>query len=177
MSLPIAVNIDGGEGGRIAQSAEQKELDFCERRRYLIDTLSKRRDGISSLYPDLLDPSFGSCLRRGIPERRQKEWWPDPESNWGHGDFQSPALPTELSCHLYRPFSAPTSLINTGFRNFQARALKFFSFFTSENDYNVNVIDLSGRRRYIMHVLITTHANRKSEDGASQLRFGQAQSG
>lgn len=75
MSLPIAVNIDGGEGGRIAQSAEQKELDFGERGRYLIDTLSKRRDGISSSYPDLLDPSFGSCLRGGIPERRQKEWW------------------------------------------------------------------------------------------------------
>ena len=32
--------------------------------------------------------------------RRHKKWWPDPESNWGHGDFQSPALPTELSCHL-----------------------------------------------------------------------------
>ena len=111
------------------------------------------------------------------PSMREKKWWPDPESNWGHGDFQSPALPTELSCHLYRPFPAPTSLINTGFRNFQARALKFFSFFTSENDYNVNVIDLSGRRPYIMHVLITTHANRKSEDGASQLRFGQTQSG
>ena len=63
MSLPIAVNIDGGEGGRIAQSAEQKELDFGERGRYLIDTLSKRRNGISSSYPDLLDPSFGSCLR------------------------------------------------------------------------------------------------------------------
>ena len=75
MSLPIAVNIDGGEGGRIAQSAEQKELDFGERGRYLIDTLSKRRDGISSSYPDLLDPSFGSCLRGGILERRQKEWW------------------------------------------------------------------------------------------------------
>ena len=30
---------------------------------------------------------------------RAKKWWPDPESNWGHGDFQSPALPTELSCH------------------------------------------------------------------------------
>lgn len=78
MSLPIAVNIDGGEGGRIAQSAEQKELDFGERGRYLIDALSKRRNGISSSYPDLLDPSFGSCLR-GLPERRQKEWWPDPE--------------------------------------------------------------------------------------------------
>ena len=23
--------------------------------------------------------------------------WPDPESNWGHKDFQSSALPTELS--------------------------------------------------------------------------------
>ena len=27
----------------------------------------------------------------------KQKWWPDPESNWGHGDFQSPALPTELS--------------------------------------------------------------------------------
>ena len=32
--------------------------------------------------------------------RRHKKWWPDPESNWGHRDFQSLALPTELSCHL-----------------------------------------------------------------------------
>ena len=24
-------------------------------------------------------------------------WWRDPESNWGHKDFQSSALPTELS--------------------------------------------------------------------------------
>ena len=23
-------------------------------------------------------------------------WWPGPESNWGHADFQSAALPTEL---------------------------------------------------------------------------------
>ena len=30
----------------------------------------------------------------------QKKWWPVPESNWGHGDFQSPALPTELTCHI-----------------------------------------------------------------------------
>ena len=29
---------------------------------------------------------------------RPYEWWcPDSESNQGHGDFQSPALPTELS--------------------------------------------------------------------------------
>ena len=30
----------------------------------------------------------------------KQKWWPDPESNWGHGDFQSPALPTELTCHF-----------------------------------------------------------------------------
>ena len=24
----------------------------------------------------------------------------DPDLNWGHGDFQSPALPTELSRHV-----------------------------------------------------------------------------
>jgi integrase-like protein len=27
------------------------------------------------------------------------KWWQDPESNRGHKDFQSSALPTELSCH------------------------------------------------------------------------------
>ena len=26
-----------------------------------------------------------------------QKWCPDSESNQGHGDFQSPALPTELS--------------------------------------------------------------------------------
>ena len=28
------------------------------------------------------------------------KWCPDSESNQGHGDFQSPALPTELSGHI-----------------------------------------------------------------------------
>ncbi len=32
-----------------------------------------------------------------------KRWCRDPESNWGHVDFQSTALPTELS----RLFSGP----------------------------------------------------------------------
>ena len=30
----------------------------------------------------------------------KQKWWQDPESNRGHGDFQSPALPTELSRHF-----------------------------------------------------------------------------
>ena len=33
-------------------------------------------------------------------KKKAKKWWPVPESNWGHGDFQSPALPTELTCHI-----------------------------------------------------------------------------
>ena len=28
------------------------------------------------------------------------EWWPISESNQGHSDFQSLALPTELTGHL-----------------------------------------------------------------------------
>ena len=40
-----------------------------------------------------------------INELKQK-WWPLPGSNRGHMDFQSIALPTELSCHilLYQAF-------------------------------------------------------------------------
>ena len=34
----------------------------------------------------------------------KKKWCPDPESNQGHGDFQSPALPTELSGHTFYSF-------------------------------------------------------------------------
>ena len=30
----------------------------------------------------------------------KQKWWQDPGSNRGHGDFQSPALPTELSRHF-----------------------------------------------------------------------------
>ena len=36
------------------------------------------------------------CVQTAL---KQKKWWQDPGSNRGHGDFQSPALPTELSRH------------------------------------------------------------------------------
>ncbi len=31
-----------------------------------------------------------------------RKWWPKTESNRRHGDFQSPALPTELLGHMFR---------------------------------------------------------------------------
>lgn len=46
--------------------------DFRPAKRCLIDALSKRRNGISSSYPDLLDPSFGSCLRGESPKEGKK---------------------------------------------------------------------------------------------------------
>ena len=43
-----------------------------------------------------------SCIKRplrisSLNQRAFMRWCPDSESNQGHGDFQSPALPTELS--------------------------------------------------------------------------------
>ena len=43
-----------------------------------------------------------SCIKRplrisSLNQRALMRWCPDSESNQGHGDFQSPALPTELS--------------------------------------------------------------------------------
>ena len=37
------------------------------------------------------------CVQTAL---KQKKWWPLPGSNRGHMDFQSIALPTELSCHI-----------------------------------------------------------------------------
>ena len=37
-------------------------------------------------------------------------WWRDPESNWGHADFQSAALPTELSRRVFKEVAGLTRL-------------------------------------------------------------------
>ncbi len=62
--------------------------------------------------------------------QRDKKWWPDPESNWGHGDFQSPALPTELSCHLMLLNKHPFSF-------FSSSILKKFRFFHQETAFHL----------------------------------------
>ena len=39
--------------------------------------------------------------KRGVPPLQiLLKWWQDPESNRGHKDFQSSALPAELSCRV-----------------------------------------------------------------------------
>jgi hypothetical protein len=35
---------------------------------------------------------------------KEHEEWPDPDLNWGHKDFQSSALPTELSSRFVKTF-------------------------------------------------------------------------
>lgn len=40
---------------------------------------------------------------------KEEKWCPDADSNHGHADFQSAALPTELSGH-FRHFRYPASL-------------------------------------------------------------------
>src|SRR5271165_2572318 len=42
-----------------------------------------------------------------------RKWWQDPELNRGHKDFQSSALPTELSCQPSFPPSALVSPVGT----------------------------------------------------------------
>jgi hypothetical protein len=42
-----------------------------------------------------------------------KEWWLETESNRRHGDFQSPALPTELSSHTFEELKLYKKNFNT----------------------------------------------------------------
>ncbi len=44
-------------------------------------------------------PLVGEELKNN---RIKEEWWRDAELNCGHMDFQSTALPTELSRHLFK---------------------------------------------------------------------------
>lgn len=45
-------------------------------------------------------PTFWFVARRAIQLRQRGIWWPKAESNCRHGNFQSPALPAELSSHI-----------------------------------------------------------------------------
>jgi hypothetical protein len=55
-------------------------------------------------YQNLSDADFYHDVSKtghilGGESTQKKEWCPEAESNHRHGDFQSPALPTELSGH------------------------------------------------------------------------------
>ncbi len=45
------------------------------------------------------DGEFPSPVKWVEPAVADLQWWPGTESNCRHGDFQSPALPTELPGH------------------------------------------------------------------------------
>ena len=63
------------------------------------------------------------CVQTAL---KQKKWWRDPESNRGHKDFQSFALPTELSHHWQ---DRQHHLINTTFTEMQTLFQKKSRFF------------------------------------------------
>ncbi len=79
------------------------ERHRCCRRRVFNDALDKFEGGYDRTAREHLTPSARHHpLRRLLPHCRNSArtvsaWWPLTELNRGHGDFQSPALPTELS--------------------------------------------------------------------------------
>ena len=53
----------------------------------------ERKTGLEPATPTLAR----LCSTTELLPLLSKRWWRDPELNWGHADFQSAALPTELS--------------------------------------------------------------------------------
>ena len=47
--------------------------------------------------PSTYSTTFGVDPKKDRLFAKRSKWWPDQESNQGHKDFQSSALPTELS--------------------------------------------------------------------------------
>ena len=88
-----------------------------------VDTLSKRKNGISSSYPDLLDPSFGSCLRGESPKEGKKNGGRTQNRTGDTGIF-SPLLyrlSYPATCMVYNghPFFIFSSLVSDFFATFQ----------------------------------------------------------
>ncbi len=53
-------------------------------------------DRVNQPYPNNITALKPSNAKTPAEARVSNLWCPNPESNQGHGDFQSPALPTEL---------------------------------------------------------------------------------
>ena len=78
-----------------AGKAEERKAIAQKTGHGFMGELRKKQKTAKTTVFKTFDVFYGSRYQ----EKRQKKWWPVPESNWGHGDFQSPALPTELTCH------------------------------------------------------------------------------
>ena len=84
-----------------------------------------------------LGPSALRPLRGGHSASRAGLFWcPEAESNHRHGDFQSPALPTELSRHIMAErvgFEPTVPLSITGFQDQLLKPLGHLSIYTFQN--------------------------------------------
>ncbi len=71
----------------LGEGLEPSRLTAPEPKSGVSANFTTRADGLT------LRANVGSALKAIL------KWWPDAESNCGHKDFQSSALPTELSGH------------------------------------------------------------------------------
>ena len=96
--------------------------------------VSGYNNSVSNMGTDFMPVKFSS-----LNEQALKLWCPDSESNQGHGDFQSPALPTELSGQrgaLNRIVSMPSTAL-CGFAHWLMRF------------YSVAIRPINGRLRFL----------------------------
>ncbi len=54
----------------------------------------------------------GTIIKPAVLKILRAYWWRLPESNWGHTDFQSVALPTELKRQPFKGFNITTFSIS-----------------------------------------------------------------
>ena len=77
--------------------------------------LGRQGDKCRGVYPWTQQKSGqGRASQEKYEKRIKKKWWLNPDLNWGHADFQSAALPTEL-------FSHPMSCDKGGIQRFGPR--------------------------------------------------------
>ena len=85
-------------GGRVSLPSAGSSPSLANRRRVVLAVLKPFWSQLLSMFCQVqAKPDFPLMAKSTLGHCPSK-WWQVPESNRGHKDFQSSALPTELSC-------------------------------------------------------------------------------
>ncbi len=82
-----------GEGPRPTLGTLELKSNMLMLTTNSMERTERGKETIAALLEDLIGPSLTKL-------QTAEQWWPGTESNCRHGDFQSPALPTELPGRL-----------------------------------------------------------------------------